>query len=89
MIRSRLIEIWNYKNLSAKELEAQTGIDREKWYSLRNGRRRANEEDISAIVELYPEYALWVVTGNSTPETGQTSPGFEEAHKNLKGQNGV
>lgn len=66
------------KTLSAKELERLTGIDREKWYSLRNSRRRMNEEDISALNKIYPQYAYWLATGEILPQAGQVSPEYEE-----------
>lgn len=66
------------KELSAKELERLTGIDREKWYSLRNGRRRMNEEDIVALNKIYPQYAYWLSTGQILPDAGQVSPEYEE-----------
>jgi hypothetical protein len=73
-IRERIVALWDAKNLTAKELEKASGIDREKWYSLRNGRRRANEEDIMAIVAIFPTYALWLVSGMVAAEIGQVSP---------------
>ena len=79
MIRERIIEIWNMENLTAKRLEQMTGIDREKWYSLRNGKRRANEDDIEAMVAVTPRYALWMVSGKIAPEVGQVSPDYEAA----------
>ena len=79
MIRERIIEIWNSENLTAKRLEQMTGIDREKWYSLRNGKRRANEEDMEAMVSVAPRYALWMVSGKIAPEVGQVSPDYEAA----------
>lgn len=78
MIRDRFIILWNMKSLSAKELERLTNIDREKWYSLRNSRRRMNEEDISALNKIYPQYAYWLSTGQILPEVGQVSPDYEE-----------
>lgn len=87
MIRERLIAVWEYKGLTAKKLEAETGIDREKWYALRNGRRRANEEDIEAFVKIAPEYAFWIASGLVIPESGQTSPEFDEANRNLNSPN--
>ena len=83
MIRDRLIAIWDKKGLSATELEKLTGIDRSNWYSLRNGRRRANEDDIAAMAKAFPGYALWLVSGKITPESGQTSPDYDEANSNL------
>ncbi|MDH4580276.1 DNA-binding protein [Pseudomonas sp. BN415] len=82
-MRERIIAILARKKLTAKRLEQLSGIDREKWYALRRGGRRVNEDDIKVIVELAPEYALWLVSGKIAPEAGQTSPDYDEAHSNL------
>ncbi len=87
MIKDRIIKIWEYQKLTAKKLEELSGIDREKWYALRKGSRRANEDDINSIVNLYPGYALWLVSGNIAPECGQTSPEYDEANQNLSNHN--
>lgn len=73
-IRKRLVDIWEFSGLSAKSLEDQTGIDRNNWYSLKQERRRANEDDISALVALFPQFAYWIATGKTAPEIGQISP---------------
>ena len=86
MIRERIITIWEYMDFSAARLEKESGIDRSKWYHLRNGKRRANEDDIEAIVKLAPQYALWLTTGKIIPEAGQTSPAYDEANRNLSSQ---
>lgn len=86
MIRERIITIWDHLDLSAPKLEKESGIDRSKWYHLRNGKRRANEDDISAIVKLAPHYALWLTTGTVAPECGQTSPDYDAANSNLPNQ---
>lgn len=86
MIRERLISIWDSRKLTAKKLEEESGIDREKWYALRNGKRRANEDDIEAIVKIAPQYALWIASGQIAPECGQTSPEYDEANRNLPSQ---
>lgn len=83
MIRERLITIWSWRKLTAKKLEELSGIDREKWYALRNGKRRANEDDIEAIVKIAPEYALWIASGQIAPDAGQTSPDYDEANAKL------
>jgi len=77
-MRDRLIAIWESSGLSAKDLEDKTGIDRNNWYSLKNGRRRANEDDIKEIVKIFPQYAYWLTTGQIIPEAGQVSPDYEE-----------
>jgi hypothetical protein len=83
MIRERIVAIWEYKKMTAKRLEELSGIDREKWYALRKGGRRANEDDISVIAKLFPNYALWLVSGEVAPDCGQTSPEYDEANRNL------
>jgi hypothetical protein len=82
-MRERILAILERKKLTGKKLEQLTGIDREKWYALRRGGRRINEDDIKALVELAPEYALWMVTGKIAPEAGQASPEYDEANENL------
>ena len=82
-MRERILAILARKKLTAKRLEQISGIDRERWYALRRGSRRVNEDDIKVIVEVAPEYALWLVSGNIAPECGQTSPEYDEAHENL------
>ena len=84
MIRDRLIAIWDAQGLTAKKLEELTGIDREKWYALRGGKRRVNEDDIHGILKITPEYALWLVSGNIAPESGQTSPAYTAADVKLE-----
>ena len=53
----------------------------------RQTRRRVSEDDIKAIVDLVPEYALWLVSGKVAPECGQTSPEYDAAHSKLPNQN--
>ncbi|MFJ3049094.1 hypothetical protein [Pseudomonas nitroreducens] len=42
-----------------------------------------NEDDIKVIVEIAPEYALWLVSGRIEPAVGQTSPEYDEANEKL------
>ncbi|MCY1276886.1 hypothetical protein D9M71_612000 [compost metagenome] len=87
MIRERIVELWDTKGLSARALEQITSIDRDKWYALRNGRRRANEDDLSALVAAFPEYAYWLISGQIAPEVGQTHPGYNETNQKLRTPN--
>lgn len=86
-MKDRIIAILEHKKLTAKKLEELSGIDREKWYALRKGGRRVNEDDIKVIVDIAPEYALWLVSGKIAPECGQSSPEYDEANRNLINQN--
>lgn len=86
MIKERLITLFN-KERTSVWFEKQTGIDRYRWGNVRNGKARITDAEIEAVVELFPQYALWLVTGKIAPESGQTSPDYDEANRNLTGQN--
>ncbi|GEM_PF-1262579 len=56
------------------------------------GRRRVikarlSDAEIEAVVKVFPQYALWLVTGTTAPECGQTSPEYDEANRNLTNPN--
>ncbi len=86
MIRDRLIDFFNVTGVTSKEMEKQTGIDRDKWNAVRAKRRRVNEDDIEAFNQAYPQFAYWLTTGLTIPEAGQISPEMEKARteNNLK-----
>lgn len=83
-ISKRIKEILNESELSNPALEKKTGIKRENWSALRNNRTRSNEDHIEAICKLWPEYAYWLTTGLTLPESGQISPELEKQRQNLK-----
>lgn len=88
MIKARLISLFNNERTSVW-FEKETGIDRYRWGNIRNGKARLSDAEISAVVNVFPSYALWLVTGNIAPEIGQTSPEYDEAAKKLDEQNAV
>lgn len=88
MIKARLISLFNNERTSVW-FEKETGIDRYRWGNIRNGKARLSDAEISAVVGVFPSYALWLVTGNIAPEIGQTSPEYDEAAKKLDNQNAV
>lgn len=89
MIKERVISILKISGTRLPQLEELTGISRYTWNNLKNParNREIKEEEIEAIVKLYPQYALWIISGNTAPEAGQTSPEYEEAHSKLTNQN--
>lgn len=83
-MKARILEIIKRKGLKNPELEKLTGISRYTWQNIRNKPdREIKEEEISAIIKIYPQYALWIASGQTAPEAGQTNPDYDEAHKNL------
>ena len=86
MIKERLIQIINWKDVTNPELEQATGISRYTWQNVRNKpKRNIKEEEIQAIADLYPEYAYWLMTGEVIPEAGQTSPEYDSVDSKLAG----
>lgn len=78
-----LIDIAGLDNLAKK-----TDIAGTRWRTVRYDKRtRISTQEMQALIELYPEYALWLGTGNIAPEAGQTSPAYDEANKKLPEQN--
>ncbi|MCO2495882.1 DNA-binding protein [Pseudomonas aeruginosa] len=86
MIKERLITLFN-KERTSVWFEKQTGIDRYRWGNVRNGKARITDAEIEAVVKIFPQYALWLVTGKIAPESGQTSPDYDIASQNLTGRN--
>lgn len=86
MIKDRLISLFDSERTSVW-FEKQTGIDRYRWGNIRNGKARLSDAEIDAVAKLFPQYALWLISGNVAPEAGQTSPEYDEANRNLSNQN--
>lgn len=61
-----------------KHMEELTGVKAASWKAVCEGRQRANEEHFEAIGVAWPEYSLWLLTGRTQPEAGQTSPELEQ-----------
>ncbi|QEY73572.1 DNA-binding protein [Pseudomonas denitrificans (nom. rej.)] len=85
MIKDRLITLFD-KERTSVWFEKETGIDRYRWGNVRNGKARITDAEIEAVIAIFPQYALWLVTGQVAPEIGQTSPAYDEAHRKLAGQ---
>lgn len=86
MIRERLISLFDSKRTSVW-FEKETGIDRYRWGNIRSGKARLSDAEIDAVVKVFPQYSLWLVSGEIAPEIGQTSPEFDEANRNLANPN--
>lgn len=86
MIRERLISLFDSKRTSVW-FEKETGIDRYRWGNIRSGKARLSDAEIDAVVKVFPQYSLWLVSGEIAPEIGQTSPEFDEANRNLTNPN--
>lgn len=65
------------------ELVKKTQISGTRWRTVRYDKRtRISTQEVAALVSLYPSYALWLSSGQIAPESGQTSPPYDEASQN-------
>jgi len=70
------------------ELVRKTEIGATRWRTVRYDKRtRISTQEATALVEMFPQYALWLASGQIAPECGQTSPEYDEANRNLPNQN--
>lgn len=65
------------------DLVRKSEISYSRWKNLRHKKARISTEEIEVLVKLYPAYALWIASGQIIPESGQTSPEYDEANRNL------
>jgi len=86
MIKDRLISLFDSKRTSVW-FEKETGIDRYRWGNIRSGKARLSDAEIEAVVRLFPQYALWLASGEIAPDCGQTSPDYDEANRKLTSPN--
>lgn len=62
-------------------------ISHSRWQSVRYKDIRMSTEELEVLQAVFPHYRLWLISGEVMPESGQTSPAFDEANRNLSGQN--
>jgi hypothetical protein len=44
---------------------------------------RVSTEETDVLVNIYPNYALWLASGQIAPEIGQTSPDYDAVNEKL------
>ncbi|GAA3588378.1 DNA-binding protein [Marinobacter xestospongiae] len=75
-----MIELFDRLEITSKQMEELTGIDRYKWGNIRGRKQKVNEDYLAALAEAFPQFAYWLMTGLTLPEAGQISPEMEKAH---------
>ncbi len=68
------------------EFEEITGIKRQTWQNVANKRQKANEDLLEVIGRIWPQYAYWLMTGNTDEKNGHTSPVLERIARDLKSE---
>ena len=71
------------KKVGPKKAHEVGGGNYDRWRSVSKGAVRVSTEEIDVLVQLFPQYALWLASGQVAPEAGQTSPEYDEANAKL------
>jgi Na+-transporting NADH:ubiquinone oxidoreductase subunit NqrF len=58
-----------------------------RWSNIKRGKARLGAEEIEQLNATFPSYRWWLATGEVMPESGQTSPEYDEANRNLSQPN--
>lgn len=68
----------------ARGMERNTGIKEDRWNNIKRGRARCSTDELDAVAKAFPQFSWWILTGETKPEWGQTSPEEDEIRSNLK-----
>ena len=82
-INHRVKKLREYLDLSRDEFAKKTSIGSSQLANIEQRKQRAYAWHIQAIGKTFPEYAYWLVTGETLLDAGQISPDIEETRKNL------
>lgn len=83
-IRDRAVQL--IRAAGPKKLSQAGETNHERWKNISKGAIRMSTEEMGVLVKLFPEYALWLVSGRIEPEHGHRSPSYDEANSNLPNQ---
>ncbi|OEO23700.1 DNA-binding protein [Pseudomonas sp. J237] len=68
---------------SIKALVETGSTEYVRWQNIKRGKARIGANEIEILGRVYPRYRWWLITGEVKPESGQTSPEYDEANRNL------
>lgn len=77
------------KKIGPKKLSQLSGTDHSRWLNVSKGAVRVSSEEIDVLVSVFPQYALWIASGQVIPESGQTSPELEAAGDDYSALDGI
>lgn len=83
-MKERIRQIREYFELDRTQIAEQTGISKFTWANIELGKQQPNGDHIEAIAKKWPQFAYWLVTGETDEEHGHTSPILERIRADLK-----
>lgn len=62
------------KKVGPKELSELGGKNLDRWKNISKGTIRISTEELGILAKLFPEYALWLISGRVELHNGHISP---------------
>jgi hypothetical protein len=59
-----------------KYLSFQGDTNHQRWKNISKGIIRMGTEEVSILLRVYPQYAVWLLTGDVVPQVEQFRPDF-------------
>ena len=66
-----------------RELEKASDLGYNRWATVRHGRGKVRAEELDVLQRYFPQYRLWLISGEIAPDIGQTSPDYDAANEKL------
>ncbi|MBN3562509.1 hypothetical protein [Aliamphritea spongicola] len=83
-IDDRIRKLLNFIDLSTEDLARKTDTKYGRWTTIRKTGGRARAEEVEILCKLYPQFQMWIATGETLPEAGQVSPELEQIVENYE-----
>lgn len=75
--------------LSLSDLAVTNSKEYVRWQNIKRGSARIAATEIEELGKVFPNYRYWLISGDVMPESGQTSPTYDEANEKLDNQDAV
>lgn len=82
-LAKRMREIREFETSGRHEFSQVLDVNKKTIESIEQSGRAPKGELLEKICEVWPKYTLWLMTGKTEIEAGQTSPELEGARINL------
>ena len=73
--------------LSLSDLAVTNSKEYVRWQNIKRGSARIAATEIEELGRIFPNYRYWLISGEVMPESGQTSPSYDEANEKLEKPN--
>jgi len=71
------------KRVGIDQLVRSSDIGHSRWKNVIYKDVRMSTKELEVLKDLYPRYALWLISGEIQPDCGQTSPEYDEVNSKL------